>query len=154
VEGAAGLSSSTRAGGHVSWLSARYDRYIAVGLGGVTGDVSGHRLNNSPEWSGRMWLEWTGSAGGVGNLSLRGEARWQSTVFFTPFNDAVQRQTGYALLDASAELGPAKRWSVTIYGRNLTNTGYITGSFGTPLPAFGGRPGPPRQVGVRLSIER
>ena len=49
-------------------------------------------------------------------LSLRADSRWQSTVFFTPFNDAVQRQSAYGLLDLSAELGP-RRWTVGVYAR-------------------------------------
>ena len=51
------------AGGHLAWLDATYDRYIAVALGGATGDVSGNRLNNAPEWAGRLWIEWTGDIG-------------------------------------------------------------------------------------------
>ena len=92
-----------------------YDRYIAVGVGGVTGDVAGRRLNNAPEWSGRLWLEWTRSLLGDGPaLSLRADSRWQSTVFFTPFNDAIQRQRPYGLLDVSAELRAPERgrWSL------------------------------------------
>ena len=85
-------------------------------------------------------------------LSLRAESRWQSTVFFTPFNDGIQRQSAYGLLDGSGEFGPAHRqWSVTAWARNLTNTDYITGSFSTPIPAIGGRPGAPRQAGVSNS---
>src|SRR6185436_4789328 len=83
------LTPHWEAGGHLSWLDATYDRYIAVGVGGVTGDVAGNRLNNAPEWSARGWLEWRGHVGPVSNgqtLSLRADSRWQSTVFFTAFN--------------------------------------------------------------------
>ena len=40
------------------------------------------------------------------------------------------------------------------YARNLTDEHYITGSNSAPLPAIGGRPGDPRQVGVQLAIGR
>ncbi len=155
LEGAARLPSDVRAGGHLAWLNATYDQYIAVGLGGVTGDVAGRRLNNAPEWSGRLWLEWTGRLGRRGQFSLRGDSRWQSRVFFTPFNDAIQRQNAYALLDVSAEAGPGHRhWSLIAYARNLTNEDYITGTFGTPPPAIGGRPGESRQIGIQLMLRR
>jgi iron complex outermembrane receptor protein len=153
AEATAELAHGLRAGGHVAWLDAVYDRYVAVGVGAVTGDVAGNRLSNAPEWSGRLWLEWTRGAGRLGALSLRADTRWQSSVFFTPWNDAVQRQSPYGLLGLSVELGPRK-WSVSAYARNLTNEGFITGTFSSPPPAIGGRPGEPREWGVRLSVRR
>jgi iron complex outermembrane receptor protein len=45
------VRDTAHAAGHVAWLDATYDQYLATGLGGVTGDVAGRRLNNSPEWS-------------------------------------------------------------------------------------------------------
>jgi iron complex outermembrane receptor protein len=140
-------------GGHLAWLDATYDRYVAVGTGGVTADVAGNRLSNAPEWSGRLWIEGKADAGRAGTLSLRADWRWQSTVFFTPFNDAVQRQQPYGLLDLSLEVGP-KRWSLGAYVRNLTNEQHITGTFASPPPAIGGRPGEPRMMGVQLTFRR
>jgi iron complex outermembrane receptor protein len=50
------LGRGFEAGGHVTWLDATYDQYIAVANNGVTGDVAGNRLNNAPEWAGRLWI--------------------------------------------------------------------------------------------------
>ena len=153
LESVAPLARAWRVGGHVAWLDAIYNQYIAVATGGVTGDAAGHRLNNAPEWSGSAWLEWNGRVRD-GRLSLRAGTTWQSTVFFTPFNDAIQQQGGYGLLDASAEYD-LRRWcTLMIYGRNLTNRDFVTGTFGTPPPAFGGRPGYPREVAVQLGVHR
>jgi iron complex outermembrane receptor protein len=151
LEASGAMVPGLRLGGHLAWLDATYDRYVAVGVGGVTGDVAGNRLTNAPEWSGRLWLEWSRSAGRFRTLSLRAGSRWQSTVFFTPFNDAVERQSPYGLLELSAELGP-RRFTVSPYVRNLTNQGYITGSSGSPPPAIGGRPAEPREWGLRLAV--
>ena len=96
----------------LAWLAAKYDQYAAVGVGGVSVDVAGHRLSNAPEWTGRLWLEWARAVGDGARLSLRADARGQSTVYFTPFNDAVQRQVPYGLLDVSAELrARSGRWA-------------------------------------------
>jgi iron complex outermembrane recepter protein len=155
LEGMARLTSKLHLGGHAAWLDAIYDRYVAVGVGGVTGDVAGNRLNNAPEWSGRFWIEWNAGVGRGSRVSLRADSRWQSTVFFTPFNDVIQRQQPHGLLDLSAEFGPNRgRWSVMGYARNATNEDYITGSFSSPPPAIGGRPGEPREVGVQLTLRR
>ena len=40
------------------------------------------------------------------------------------------------------------------YARNLTDTGYITATFGTAPTAFGGRPGPSRQFAVEFTVRR
>jgi iron complex outermembrane recepter protein len=153
AEGSWQPARSLRAGGHLAWLDARYDRYTAVGPGGATRDVAGNRLSNAPEWSGRLWLEWSARAGRLGALRLRAEARGRSTAFFTAFNDEVERQLPYGLLDASAELA-RPHWSLAAYGRNLTDEAYITGSFSSPPPAIGGRPGPSREWGLRVSVRR
>jgi iron complex outermembrane receptor protein len=155
VEGETQLRPALHAGGHVAWLDARYDQYLAVGAGGVTTDVDGHRLTNAPEWSGRVWLAWTADLRRAGLLSLRAESRWQSTVYFTPFNDTVQRQRPYGLLELSADLeSRSGGFSVGAFARNLTNEDYITGTFSSPLPAIGGRPGDIRQIGVQLTVRR
>ena len=155
LEGETLLRGNVTAGGHLVWLNARYDRYLVVGAGGISSDVAGMRLNNSPEWSARAWSDWTWAIGDTRSVSFRADSRWKTTVFFSPLNDAIQRQRPVGLLDISAEFGPReRRWSVAAYLRNVTNEDYITGTVGTPPPAIGGRPGDPRQVGVQLAITR
>jgi iron complex outermembrane recepter protein len=155
VEARSRLGLGFDAGGHVAWLDAVYDRYIAVGNGGLTGDVSGNRLNNAPEWSGRLWIEWTGRIGRAQRLTLTADATAQSTVFYTPFNDDIQWQRPYGLVAGRVEYGPGdRRWAVNVYARNLTDTDYIMATFGTSPVAFGGRPGAPRQIGVQMVVRR
>jgi iron complex outermembrane receptor protein len=155
VEGATRIGRGLEAGGHLTWLDATYERYIAVGIGGVVGDVAGNRLNNAPEWAGRLWTEWSAGLGASHRLSLAADATAQSTVYYTPFNDTIQRQLPYALVGARAEFGPAhRRWAVNAYVRNLTNTDYIMATFATSPVAFGGRPGASRQAGIQLVLQR
>jgi iron complex outermembrane receptor protein len=155
VEGAARLGRGFDAGGHVTWLDATYDRYVAVAVGGVVGDVAGHRLNNAPEWAGRLWVEWKGRLASTDMLSLTVDATAQSTVFYTPFNDDLQRQLPYALVGARAEYGPAhRRWSINVYARNALGADYIMATFATSPAAYGGRPGAPTQFGVQMELRR
>ncbi len=149
------FGATVEVGGYLAWLNATYDRYLATGAGGITSDAAGRRLNNAPEWSGRVWIDWTRRVGRSSSLSLRADSTAKTTVYFTPFNDTVQRQRSMGLLDVSAEFGPAtRRWSIAAFARNLTNEGYITGSVSTPPPAIGGRPGDGRRVGVQFGISR
>jgi iron complex outermembrane receptor protein len=155
VENTTRFGHGVEAGGHLTWLDATYDHYIAVAVGGATGDVSGNRLNNAPELAGRFWLQWAGAVGASGRLTLTADATAQSTVFYTPFNDDIQRQSAYGLLGARAEYGPShRRRSVNAYVRNLTNTDYVMATFGTSQVAFGGRPGATRQFAVEFTVRR
>ena len=155
LEGVTRFASAVQAGGHLAWLDARYDQYMAIGAGGITADVAGNRLINAPEWSGRAWLEWNGRVGPSRSLSVRADAMWQTTVFFSAFNDGIERQAPYGLLNVNAEFGPhGRRWSLSAYARNLTDRHYITGTFSTAVTAIGGRPGEPRQFGVQFAIRR
>ena len=155
VESAFRLAPAARVGGHLAWLDATYDRHLAVGADGSTQDVTGRQLNNAPRWSGLMWLEWNAAIGRRAIVSTRADWRWQSTVFFTPLNDRVQQQRPYGVLGLNAELKPhQRRWSVGVWARNLTNREYLTGTFSSPPPAIGGRPGEPRQAGLQFSFWR
>jgi iron complex outermembrane receptor protein len=154
VESRAQLARAWTTGGHLAWLDAHYDRYIAVGPTGSPEDVAGRRLSNAPEWSGSAWLEYARSIGRLGLLSGFLDVVRQSTVYFTPINDSVQRQGAYHLVNANITVRPRRHWSVGWYARNLTDTGYITGTSSVPPPAIGGRPGEPRELGIQLNVTR
>ena len=139
--------------GHVSWLDATYDRYLARVPGGATHDAAGNRLNNAPEWSGGGSAVYERATGRAGTASVRGDVSWQSRVFFTPVNDAIETQRAYTLLHARFAFEPQnRRWEIAVYVRNLGNQEYITGTANVPLPAITGRPGEPRHWGTQFTI--
>ena len=155
VEGTSLIGRGIEVGGHLAWLDATYDRYIAVAVEGFTGDVSGNRLNNAPEWAGRLWIAWTGDIGHSQRRSISAESTAQSTVFYTPFNHNIQKQSPYGLLGARVEYGPSPSpMDGRAYARNLTNMDYVTATFGTPPNVYAGRPGPSRQFAVEFSVRR
>ena len=76
-------------------------------------------------------------------------------MYFTPFNDNIQRQRPYGVLDVTAEWRARNgRWALAAFARNLTNEDYITGAFSSPQPAIGGRPGDSRQAGLQFTLSR
>ena len=154
VEGQGQPAPGWRVGGHVAWVDARYDRYTAVGPAGSPVDVAGRRLSNVPEWSGRIWLEYARPLRRLGVLLLSLDVIKQSTVYFTPINDTVQRQGPYSLVNANITVRPRQSWSIGFYARNLTDTDYITGTNSVPPPAIAGLPGERRQFGVQLNLTR
>jgi hypothetical protein len=97
--------------GHVSWLDATYDRYLARVPGGATRDAAGNSLNNAPEWSGAVSAVYKLATGRAGTASVRSDLSWQSRVFFTPVNDAIETQRAYALLHLRTGFEPQnRRW--------------------------------------------
>jgi iron complex outermembrane receptor protein len=156
VELAATPQRRLQLAGHVAWLDATYDRYVAIGLGGVTGDAAGHRLNNAPAWSGSSSTSYELPAGSAGTVTLRGDVSWQSRVFFTPFNDAIDTQGTYGLIHLRAGIEPrSRRWELAFYIRNARGREYITSTAtNVNLPAFNGRPGEPRHWGTEFTLRR
>jgi iron complex outermembrane receptor protein len=142
-----------RMGGHMTWMHARYDRYIAVGPGGTSVDAAGHRLFNAPDYSGRTWLEYGTKLRTAGAIFLTLEAVLQSTVYFTAINDSIERQGAYGLVNANATVQPGRHWSIGFFARNLTGTEYITGSISLP-PVVAGRPGERRRLGVQFTVTK
>jgi iron complex outermembrane receptor protein len=139
--------------GSVSWLDATYDRYLAVGQGGLTGDAAGHRLNNAPEWSGSGSAAYEFATGRAGFTSVRCDVSGQSRVFFTPFNTAIETQAPYALVHLRAGFEPPhRRWELSVFVRNLANQEYLTSTNNIPLPAFTGQPGEPRTWGTQFTL--
>ena len=100
-------------------------------------------------------MEWNSDVGRSRRLSIAADVTAQSTVYYTPFNDSIQRQDPHGLLGARVDYGPSnRRWAVVAYARNLTKTDYITATFGTVPTAFGGRPGPSRQFAIDFTVRR
>jgi len=155
VEAAAASGRGVQLAGHFSWLDATYDRYLFRGPGSVTLDAAGNRLNNAPEWSGSISAVYQLATGGAGTASVRSDVSWQSRVFFTPFNDAIETQRAYGLVHLRAGFEPpSRRWEIAVYVRNLGNQGYITGTANVPLTAITGRPGEPRHWGTQFTLRR
>jgi len=150
---AGGMTRGLQLAGHIAWLDATYGRYPFVGPDGVAVDQAGNRLNNAPEWSGSGSAMYQFAAGTIGWLSMRCDASWQSRVFFSPFNDAIQVQGPYALLHLRAGFQPrSRRWELAAYVRNTGNLAYINDATDAPIPAFAGHPGPPRQWGTQFTF--
>jgi iron complex outermembrane recepter protein len=155
VEMAASAWRGLQLAGHFSWLDATYDSYLAVSPGGATIEAAGHRLNNAPEWSGSGSAAYEFATGRMGTASVRSDVSWQSRVFFTPLNDAIETQSAYGLVQLRAGFEPrTRRWELAVYIRNVANLAYITATANVPLPAFTGRPGEPRQWGTQFTLRQ
>ena len=128
---------------------------IAISHEGRTAcrDAAGNRLNNAPVWSGGGSAVYEFATGPAGTASVGGDLSWQSRVFFTPANDAIETQRAYGLLHLRAGFEPRNRhWEIAVYVRNLGNQGHHRSRHNVPIPAITGRPGEPRHWGTQFTI--
>ncbi len=139
---------------NLAFLNAEYDSFPAASLpGGAVIDASSNALNNSPDFSGGAFAQYTHELAN-GLFYIRGEYSTKSEVFFTVDNNNVERQDSYDLFNAFAGYSSADgRYSVELFGRNLGDEEYITssGSF-TLVPA--GRVGWPATYGIQFRIQK
>ena len=111
---------------------------------------NGNTMQRTPKFKYSVGAEY---AFGLGSSSRAVTARinytHQDKLYWAP--DNVSYQPGYGLLDASIKIAPEEaRWSVTLWGKNLTNKLYSQ----VGLPFFGDLVnvwGAPRTYGVDLS---
>jgi hypothetical protein len=107
----------------------------------------GQPVEQRPEWAGRLWIEWTGDIGHSRRLSISPTRRRSRRCSTHRSTTDIQRQGPYGLLGARVEYGPAIAGGLSARTRNLTNTDYVTATFGTPPRAC-------RTSGTLASVRR
>ena len=101
-------------------------------------NVGGSRLPFTPEWTVNSDIDYGWSLGSRYRASLGGSVLYHSktnSTFSVAASPAEQFNIrSYATLDLRATFGPTdERWSLALFGRNVTNTYYIDGVF-RPAP--------------------
>ena len=142
-----------------TYLNARYRQftngYYRAGFAVVS--LAGNTLDNAPEFSFRAGANYDLPINIPGKINLRGEVNWQDRVYFTEFNNADATQAPYALVNAGISYtSQDKRWSVDIWGRNLTDRFVYSNNIIT-APLYNsvrvGTVAPPRTYGVTLGVK-
>ncbi len=128
-----------------SYVHGRYDSFVFNGV-----DNSGHLMQRTPEWQAAIGAEATTDVGAwedalVGRLSYR----WQGKMPWAPENTSWEK--AYGTLDGRITLTPpGKHWSVSVFGKNLTDEVYRTNIivfFNDEMSSFGA----PRTFGVEVA---
>ena len=138
--------------GAIAYNKAKYLSYIAspcyggqtisLGCNGgfdntlnrfTTQDLGGRPLVRAPEWGGSIGAtyEVRDDRGNVFGISADGN--YTSKFFTDTVNNPLGLQKGYWLLDASARYEMANGLSLSLIGRNLTQTYYFQRSSAAPL---------------------
>ena len=159
----------------LGYIDAKYTKYIA-NIASVPTDVSAFRkVQNTPAWSGSASLDYAMPIA-EGRLNLTGGMSFKSKTYQFEISNPYLDQPSYQLFDASLVYhAPDNRWSLGVFGKNLTNERYKTSGYtfmaanattgalatrpdGTLIPALGKEGvltafyGNPRQVFVTASL--
>jgi iron complex outermembrane receptor protein len=118
-------------------------------------DLSGNRLPNAPRYSFGGGFNWDIPMGEA-KISLGGDMKYQSKVFFSEFNNRDAVQGSYVLLNASAAYhSPNDQWTLTGWVKNLTNKFIIANNIIAAATYAYPRVGslmPPRTYGATLGF--
>lgn len=114
---------------NVAYLDATYDDFVTARTNapGIDVDVSGNTMTMAPKWAFGVSASYDVNVADRGTLSFSAGYKWQDDVFFTPFNDAGNRQRAYGLLNAQVGFTTSDdRWQFAVFGTNLTDEAYYT----------------------------
>lgn len=132
----------------LAWLDATYSEYLtrdANQPGAPEIDLSGNEMPKAPRFTATLGVDLNLPLQMPGQITLRGEGRYQSSLYFDQFNTPQLEQGSYTLLNARASyLSADEHWELVLFGRNLTDKLYrqsmvrVDNVFGTV--AFFGAP--------------
>lgn len=128
-----------------SYVHGRYDEFIFAGV-----NNSGNKMQRTPEWQAAIGAEVTTSVGSWEDaLSARLSYKWQGKMPWAPENTTWEK--AYGTLDGRVTLtSPDKNWSVSVFGKNITDELYrtnIIAFFQEEMSSFAA----PRTFGMELS---
>jgi len=141
IEGRWHPSPDWTVGISVGWTYVRLDTFFAPDSGK---DESGNEAPNAPQYNADLEVTYRPGRGwfAAGQLSAVGKT------FYDELETAKYTQDAYSLIGLRAGYETA-RWTLTVYGENLANTGY----YELIIPGVNsGNPGAPRTVGAKASI--
>lgn len=118
-------------------------------------DLSGNRLPNAPRFSLGGGFTWDVPVG-TGKVTLNGDGKWQSKVYFTEFNNRDAEQDAYFMANMGLTYHAARdRWSLGAWVKNIGNEFVIANNIIAAATYQFPRVGsvmPPRTYGATLSF--
>lgn len=126
--------------GHIAWQHARYDRFasrdvlypegrdLVPNSGDELVDLSGNRMQNAPDFSARLGVEYALPLADKGNLTFRVQSYYQTKVFLRAFNlEPYDKQGAYTRTDASVRFKTADdRWTLFAGVDNIEDKAVIS----------------------------
>ncbi|NBB51315.1 TonB-dependent receptor [Rhizobium sp. CRIBSB] len=159
LEGALQILDSLTANFAVGYLHSDFEEFLRYNLTlGRYEDISNLVvLQNAPEWTGYLGLTWRGNVMG-GDVAITPSVSYRGDYSQFEFPNPVLDQKAYSLVDLSAVwTAPSERWSLALYGKNLTEEEYRVGGYNFAGATFNnsliGYYGPPRTVTATVQVK-
>ena len=142
----------------VSLLNAHFDEFSSVDPNNTSDDPNraGGRLAQAPDVSLLLGAQYRWPKPGKGEYTAQASYRYQSAVYFNPYEDEAVKQAAYGLLSASLGYRSYQHnWYLELYGNNLTNELYAQNIIrADPVLGTARFWGEPRVIGLRLGYTR
>ena len=113
----------------LGYIDADYKEYVS-NIGGVPTDVADFRqVQNTPKWTASGTIAYATPIGD-GDLSFGTTLSYRSKTYQFEIPNPYIDQKGFAMLDASiVYTAPDDRWSIGLFGKNLTDKEYKTSGY-------------------------
>jgi len=158
-EGSLFLTENLTANFAVGYLNSEFDEFLRYNLTTMAyEDISDLVvLQNAPEWTGYFGLTWRGDVAG-GELVVTPSVSYRGDFSMFEFPNPILDQEAYALVDLSLIwTAPSERWSLGLFGKNLTDEEYRVGGYNCPGALFNdsviGYYGPPQTVTASIQVK-
>ncbi len=142
----------------VGYLHSDFEEFLRYNLTTMTyEDISNQVvLQNAPEWTGYLGLTWIGDVAG-GDLAVTPSVSYRGDFSMFEFPNPILDQQAYSIVDLSIVwTDPTDRFTLGLYGKNLTDEEYRVGGYNFPGAFFDnsiiGYYGPPRTVTASLKV--
>ena len=158
-EGRLRLLDNLHANFAVGYLDSDFEEFLRYNLTTMAyEDISDQVvLQNAPKWTGYLGLSWYGDVAG-GELAVTPSVSYRDDYSQFEFPNPVLDQEAYALVDLSVVwTDPSDRYTVGLYGKNLTDEEYRVGAYAFPGALFNdsliGYYGPPQTVTASVQVK-
>ena len=158
-EGSLFLADNLTANFAVGYLESDFEEFLRYNLAlGVYEDISDLVvLQNAPKWTGYLGLTWRGDVAG-GEIAVTPSVSYRDDYSQFEFPNPILDQQAYTLVDLSVVwTDPTDRFTVGLYGKNLTDEEYRVGAYAFPGALFNdsliGYYGPPQTVTAALQVK-
>jgi iron complex outermembrane receptor protein len=158
-EGRLEILDSLTANFAVGYLNSDFEEFLRYNLTTMTyEDISDQVvLQNAPEWTGYLGLTWIGDVAG-GELAVTPSVAYRGDYSQFEFPNPILDQQAYTLVDLSVVwTDPSDRFTVGLYGKNLTDEEYKVGAYNFAGAAFNNSLiayyGPPQTVTASVQFK-
>ncbi|MGN6620224.1 MAG: TonB-dependent receptor [Sphingomonas sp.] len=118
-------------------------------------DLQDNTLPQAPKWQFNTSAQYVFPISSTLQITAHADYKWQSRVFFDIYNNALNAQDRYGLLNASLGIGSSQEgWSLSGWVRNAFDTRYISEGTVSPgvTPSVNGTIGMPRMYGATFTV--